>query len=234
MNIRNFLKSFLYEIASWVIFVFARFCYLTSRKEFINKELFDSVADKGVPIIYTCWHGRLFIVPHIRPKDKDVDCIVSNNKDGEIIARVLKKCGFGAIRGSANKTKKEGVLFTKDKGGMQVIRSGVKALRLGTSLGLTPDGPRGPANKFKSNALNMAMLSGAKILTFSFSSTNPFVFNSWDKFMIPLPFSKIVIIFGEFFEVERNLSKEDLEKCSSKIENNLNKITVKADNMCGV
>lgn len=233
-KISALFSKILYGFASWIIYLVAKFSYATCKKEFVNKELFDSVAGEDVPVIYACWHGRLYIVPHIRPSQKNVNCIVSNSKDGDVIANVLKRHGFGVIRGSSNKTKKEGVLFTKDKGGMQVIRQGVRDLRKGVSLGITPDGPRGPANKFKVNALNMASLSSAPILTFAFSSTRPIIFNSWDKFMIPKPFSKITVVFGEFFHIDKTASKEDLEECGQRIEDNLNKITLEADEFCGL
>lgn len=233
MNISEFLKSLKIEIISWVIFLVTKFCYFTSKKEFINRELFDSVSDNENPVIYACWHGRLYIVPQIRPKGKKVKCIISNNFDGEIIARVVRKSGFFTIRGSSNKMP-DGRVDFKDKKGMQVLRSGVKALKQGYSLGITPDGPKGPAHKFKSNSLYIASLSGARILTFTFSATNPIIFKSWDNFMLPRPFSKITVIFGEFFEIEKNITKEGLEKHGKAIENNLNKITDEADKLCGV
>ncbi len=229
---KKLFNSVQISIASNLIYLYTKFCFITARKQYINKELFDSVSTDNTPVIYNCWHGRLYIVPQIKPKNKTVKCIVSNNKDGEIIARVLHKNGFQTIRGSSNKKPINGKGYNKDKQGAKVIVEAIRALKNNISIGLIPDGPKGPNQKFKANSLAIAVKSGAKILTFSYSTTKPITFNSWDNFMLPKPFSKIVVIFGEFYTIEKDSTAEQLERYSKMIENNLNLIQDEADRLC--
>jgi len=161
----------------------------------------------------------LVIVALIRPYEKNVAAVVSRHKDGEVIARALKKSGFSLIRGSTNRKADERPdRPSKDRGGMQALRESIRFLKKGYGIGITPDGPRGPNQIYKTNALTLAAMSGAPILPLAYSCNRGLVFNSWDKFMIPTPFSKIVIIFGNLQKIDKGASKEDIEKYGKLIE----------------
>jgi len=201
---------------------------------FINKKHIDDSIASGDKLIFAAWHGRLLLVPFIVPRKsrKKIHCIVSRHGDGEIIASAMGKMGLSFIRGSSNRYgNKKG---HKDRGGTYVLRESLKALKNDNWLALTPDGPKGPRMIAKGNILPIAAKTGARIIPISYSSSRSKIFDSWDKFMLPLPFSKIYMIAGEPIAIEKNMDKEKLENTRKELENRLNSLTYEVDNMSGV
>jgi hypothetical protein len=145
--------------------------------------------------------------------------LISSHPDGEIIARTTQNFGYGWIAGSSN------------KGGRRALLNCVKTLKQGESAGVTPDGPRGPRYKASLGIIQMARLGKAAIMPIAYSSTRGSFMKSWDRFFLPFPFGKGVVIYGPMIDLENN-DRED-EDLRFELETTLNSITQQADQYCG-
>ncbi len=132
------------------------------------------------PVVYLFWHNRLFplIFTHRR---RGVVVLVSTHKDGELVAGVLRIFGFGLARGSATRE------------GGKAVRAAIEGIRRGNSVAITPDGPRGPRYEFKEGAWRLATGLKAPILYVGVAYSSYWELGSWDRFMIPKPFSRCLV-----------------------------------------
>jgi lysophospholipid acyltransferase (LPLAT)-like uncharacterized protein len=138
-------------------------------------DIFDAGA---APKIYCFWHASLLVVSYLFRNTGKV-AVVSKSRDGMIAAGVAARWGHGVVFGSSH------------RGGVGVLREGVRALRERRSLGITPDGPKGPRETAKPGAAQIALLSGAPVVTIKVDAKRAWRLKSWDRFMIPYPFAKI-------------------------------------------
>jgi lysophospholipid acyltransferase (LPLAT)-like uncharacterized protein len=167
--------------------------------------------------IYAVWHSRLLLMNYLG-KGLEGTAMVSGSEDGEFVARILKKQGHEAIRGS---TTKGGI-----KALSVLIRNMTEKQRPGTII---PDGPQGPRFKVKLGIIILARETGYPILPFSYSAKGIKVFASWDRFILPYPFTKSLGIYGKPLYVPKNASKNDLTKYQDLLEKELNNLTLEAD-----
>ncbi|MBL6664868.1 MAG: DUF374 domain-containing protein [Rickettsiales bacterium] len=195
--------------------------YLSSRKKFINYDRLVDVSRKGKPLIIVFWHNRLMMIPFITRVSRKINpdyklmTLASNHGDGRFVGRVMEKFGLYSILGSTNDGR-------KSSRGISVssLRDLIKGLKKGRALGITPDGPRGPNQKINGDVINIAKISGAGILTCSYSASKMKELDSWDKFKIPLPFSTLCFYFDDTIvfvgkkssDGENMKLKEDLEQ----------------------
>ena len=145
--------------------------------------------------------------------------MASRSKDGEVIARWLERNGYVVARGSTS------------RGGGAALREMVRAMRLGRHGALTVDGPRGPARVVQPGVVELARLTGAWILPISFSSRRPRFLSSWDRYLVPLPFSENVVAYGEPFEIGREVAAAEAER---RIADALDQTTRDADAAMGI
>ncbi len=157
------------------------------RYAFINYETEQRLRRTGEPIL-AIWHSQLlFFVYYYR--DQAIPVMMSRSADGEILARLANSLGFFPVRGSSS------------RGGMAAFREVVRLLKEGRGTGFAPDGPRGPRCLVQPGIIELARASGRPILPASFAARRRVVLNSWDRFVVPLPFSRAVVIYGEPLEV---------------------------------
>jgi lysophospholipid acyltransferase (LPLAT)-like uncharacterized protein len=145
----------------------------------------DEVAARianGVPNLYAFWHGHMLplLIEH---EGERVAVVVSSHRDGEIITRIARAFGFGAIRGSTS----------RDAPG--ALRAIVRTLRGGCTVAVTPDGPRGPAHEFAPGPAIAAFETGVPIILAGVAANRAWYLRSWDRFMIPKPFARIVVYY---------------------------------------
>jgi hypothetical protein len=151
-------------------------------------------------------------------KDYKIMTLASRHGDGRFVGKVMEKFGFISILGSTKRSK-------KSSRGIEIssLREILRGLKKGHSLGITPDGPRGPNQKISGELINLAKLSGAEILPVSQTTSNFIQFNSWDKFKFPLPFSKICFYFAEeTIKVSKNLDQKELDDIAQLAEDKMN------------
>jgi lysophospholipid acyltransferase (LPLAT)-like uncharacterized protein len=143
---------------------------------------------------------------------------MSYHSDGEIVNRSTQLMGYETIRGSTK------------KGGFSALRRMIRVLKDGSDLALAPDGPNGPRYKAQRGIIDLSRLSGAPILPMAFSSSKRKIFKSWDAFLLPLPFSRGVFVWGEPIYVEDKGDEDYLENKRRLLEEGLVTITNLADN----
>ena len=211
--IKNFLKNyFIKKFLSLVGALYVYIVYISSQKTFINKDNFNKLILENKSFIYALWHDQLLLSPFTWQTKNRIDILISKHKDGDIIADLIKYHGFNSIRGSTNNPSKE-----KEKNTISSIRKIIKTLKANVSIGITPDGPRGPRHKVSEGTINIARISNKKILPMALAYKEQWVLNTWDKFIIPKPFNKICIVWGDPIDIEINkidvpIQQEALEK----------------------
>jgi lysophospholipid acyltransferase (LPLAT)-like uncharacterized protein len=176
----------------------------TVRTEVTGDEELERFRRDGQPVIFALWHGQLLPLTH-HHRDQGVTALVSEHADGEYITRIIMRLGFTAARGSST------------RGGTAGLRGLLRAARAGRDLAITADGPRGPRHDFKPGALIAAKLTGYPIIPVACSASRAWVFNSWDRFILPKPFSRLKITYGEAVLVDRGSSDEELERLAARL-----------------
>jgi lysophospholipid acyltransferase (LPLAT)-like uncharacterized protein len=134
--------------------------------------------------IFAFWHSNLLPLTFIF-RNCRVNAIVSRSRDGILAAYVAEKWGHTIISGSSH------------RGGSAALRQSLKVLKDNGTVAITPDGPRGPKEIVKSGASQLAVMSGAPVIVLSVHPQRAWRLNSWDKFMIPKPFSNVTIHVSE-------------------------------------
>ncbi len=192
----------------------------TWRIRWIGGEHLERCRREGGAVIYALWHGRLLPLTFSH-RNRGIQILISRHSDGEIIRRITKKLGCGAVRGSTGK-----------RGG-EAIRELVRRGRAGADLAITPDGPRGPRYRAQPGVVIIAQRSGLPILPLASACSRGRVFSSWDRFQVPAPFAKVVIGYGEPIRVPPELSDEEFDRHVRLVEERIRKLTGDADEMCG-
>lgn len=231
----SFLKPMLRSplagrIASSAIAAYIRLVEATSRSDFIGREHADALlaADQG--FILAFWHARLLMGPAIRGEtNRPVYMLISAHRDGEIIAQAVRGFGVELIRGSAADAKKP----EKNKSGASAVAEMITVLEKGAIVGMTPDGPRGPAEIAKIGAVKLAALSGAPILPAAYSASMGSRLGSWDRFLLAAPFSRIAFVARPPIMVGRDADPEALEAARLSLESELTAAARIADEAVG-
>ena len=217
---------FLKKIFSLVGAAYIYFVYISSKKKFINKDSFDKLISENESFIYALWHDQLLLSPLTWLSKKKINILISKHKDGDIIADLIRFHGFNSVRGSTNNPNKE-----KEKNSVSNIRKILKSLKNNVSIGITPDGPRGPRHKVSEGTINIARISNKRILPMALAYKKKWILNTWDKFIIPMPFNEICIVWGVPMDIK--IEKIDISTQQEVLEKSLISITELASNHIG-
>jgi lysophospholipid acyltransferase (LPLAT)-like uncharacterized protein len=133
-------------------------------------------------VLYTLWHGEM--LPVLYQHRVPTAVMISEHRDGEIIASIVKMFGASAFRGSSS------------RGGARALLEGVRLLRNGTDVAITPDGPRGPLHSYAPGALLLAYRAGVSVVPIVAHVDRAWRLRSWDAFVIPKPFARVTIVYG--------------------------------------
>lgn len=172
-------------------------------------------------IIFAFWHSRLLMISYLY-QGWGAAIMVSQSKDGEIIARILSRQGHRIVRGSTS------------RGGARAMVNMIRILKEeGCTGGIIPDGPRGPRYKVQPGVIALGKKTGYPIIPISYSAQRIKAFDSWDRFVLPYPFTKGTFIYGNpIFVPKGSTPKKEKELCA-RLEKELNRITKQADNCYG-
>jgi lysophospholipid acyltransferase (LPLAT)-like uncharacterized protein len=175
-------------------------CGLTWRFEVIAEEGVTPVlfGEKPGPEVYCFWHQCVLPCTVYFRRSRAV-ILISRSFDGELITRILKMFGFGAVRGSSSRGGSEGLRGLKN-----VIEDGRTAI-------FTADGPRGPIYQTKMGPIKLAQATGAPIGAFHLEPERAWVINSWDRFLVPKPFTRIAVSWAQWTRVPANLPADQFE-----------------------
>lgn len=190
----------------------------TIRIEEIHPERERGLKAKGVPFIYTLWHGRmvLCILAHLH---EGIVTMASRSKDGEIIARWLLRNGYIPARGSTG------------KGGRAALIDMIHQVSAGHPAALTVDGPKGPPRVVQQGILGLARRTGAWILPFTSTSSRPWFAKSWDSYLVPKPFSRCIVGYGEPFQIPADVPDAEI---LARIGREVDAVTREVDRIVGV
>ncbi len=154
------------------------------RFRLVHHEAERTLRADGQPVIFAFWHGQMLPLLWWH-RGEGIYVVVSEHGDGEIIAQVAEGLGYRTVRGSSRRSPERALL-----GASRVVIAG-------DDVAFTPDGPRGPAESVAPGALIVAQRSGAPILPIAAGSTGAWRLRSWDRFMIPKPFARVTVAYGE-------------------------------------
>ncbi len=190
------LKKLISRILINTAYMVLMFIGKTSRKVFINYQIRERFAEEKTPVIYSFWHNRLLYLAYLYRK-RFVGVMVSRHRDGDYIAEVMKKCRLTAIRGSST------------RGGPAALKGIIEyVVQQRFDIAFTPDGPRGPKYTLQDGVLQTALKTGFPIVPICWNARKKIVFNSWDNFILPFPFNKFIVVYGNPIYVR---SKEEIE-----------------------
>jgi lysophospholipid acyltransferase (LPLAT)-like uncharacterized protein len=144
----------------------------------------------GTHFILAFWHRHLLLMPYAY-QGKRISVLVSQSKDGELIARTVARLGIDSSRGSSS------------RGGIAGMRSLLRKAEEGWDIAFTPDGPRGPLREVQPGVILAAAATGLPILPVAIAATRAKLLRSWDRFVVPLPFSTVHFVYGEPLAVAR-------------------------------
>ena len=174
---KHFTRKILLIFVPFIGYLIMRLLWITTKKKFHLKTPLTEEQ-----YIYVCWHGELFMSPqayrYLHGKQK-ASAMISHHFDGELIARTYGFLGIGSIRGSGRRGAKE------------VFLKAFRALRKKEELLITPDGPKGPRHHVHDGAIALSLKEDIPLCVIGFTCSRYWQLNSWDKFIIPKPFSSI-------------------------------------------
>jgi lysophospholipid acyltransferase (LPLAT)-like uncharacterized protein len=167
----------------------------TWRIRVVNAEAYLGEKSAGRPVVLVLWHGDMLpLLFHHR--NRGIAVLVSEHGDGEIIARILADFGFRLVRGSSS------------RGAARALIAVDRELKAGVDVGITPDGPRGPRHSVAPGALLAAHRAGVRLLPLAATASACWQLGSWDRFMIPKPFARVTVAYGDATPVEAATSRE--------------------------
>ncbi len=186
----------------------------------------DELVQSGKPFIPCYWHQHHFYcswyMRRLIRRGLKIGFLISPSRDGDIPAKLARAWGGVVVRGSTTRT------------GAQAMRDMYKIIvKDGVSPVTTSDGPQGPIHIFKLGDILLAQFTQAPLLPLSYAASRAWQLNSWDKFLIPKPFAKIVVTIGEPVTIPKGLSAEDLEPFRLQMENALKSLTEKSQHQVG-
>lgn len=169
------------------------------------------------PVIYTVWHGQILLLPYLYGRRLRIHALTSRSRDGEILARFIQGFGITVVRGSSS------------RGGARALLALVRAAREESAdILIVPDGPRGPRHVAQGGAVTLAKVTGIPLVPVAFDASPKTVLRSWDRFIIPRPFARAAVLFGEPIPVPRHAGQDLLEEKRRDLEAALMEITAAA------
>jgi lysophospholipid acyltransferase (LPLAT)-like uncharacterized protein len=178
-------------------------------------EHFDAIAARGQQPIMSFWHGRILPATYYFRR-RGIVVITSENFDGEWIARIIERFGFGTARGSTS------------RGAIKALLRLTRDMAAGRPAGFTVDGPRGPARVAQPGAVWLAKATGNPVLPFHLEASRHWTMGSWDGAQIPKPFSTVSIVIGEPFYVAPDADESAVEAARQLLDDRLKALEPRA------
>lgn len=220
-NIENFPDSKIIinsqpqlDSVSFGIWLVGTFLGKTWRPQITTINGINPLIDPGKGNIYTIWHSNILALAYIFRKS-NISAMVSSSKDGKRAAAIAAKWNYNIVYGSSSRR------------GFSAYRQCQKLLKANGNIVITPDGPKGPKEIVKEGVAHLSFLSKSPVIPLSAEPKRFWRLKSWDRMIIPKPFSRIKISVGEIINpTEYNKSEEGIEMLRRRIEENLHAITM--------
>ena len=200
-----------------------RAIWLTVKKEVHGFWALWEEMDAGRGVIIAFWHGRMLLLPpfYERYLKREAHVLISQHRDGELIARAISGFGLESIRGSSR------------RGGRDAMEEMKRRIREGVIIGITPDGPRGPGEKARRGTIELAHLTGAPVFPLSYAASHQKKLSSWDRFVIPAPFSKVVFVLGDPIRLRGDEGLKGRQELTVLLEKRLIEAGIEAERLAG-
>ena len=209
------------SVLCWIAAGYIRLVHVTGRWTVLGGEIPVRLWAQRQPFILCFWHGRLLMMPLCWRGGPTMRMLISEHRDGQLIARTVSHFRIATIVGSTR------------RGGARALRGMIAALRSGDYVGITPDGPRGPRMRAGDGIAHVARLAGVPVVPAAFGIDRGRVLSSWDRFLLAWPFARGVIVWGEPIRVAADARGAALEDARQRIEDGLNRVTREADRLTG-
>lgn len=194
--------------------------FKTTRIETVGFEKVASIIGSR-RFIFAFWHSRILLISFLY-QGWNAAILVSQSQDGEFIARTLQRQGHETFRGSTT------------RGGLRALSQMIKNLKENCRpAAIIPDGPQGPRFKVQTGIIMLAKKTGLPIVPVTYSASRVKVFNSWDRFILPIPFAGCRIVYGDPVSVPGDADPETVSACRLSLEQELCRITTTADRFYG-
>lgn len=204
------------KILSFIGWVFVSIWGATVRVTFVNRQVPEQLHAEGKNCIYAFWHGRQFLLLFTH-RHTGIVLPSSESRDGAIQAMILKRFGYGVVRGSSKRK------------GAQALLGLVESLRSGKTIGLAVDGPRGPLYEVKPGLTYLAGKINKPIVPVVTSAKRFWILERiWDKYLLPVPFTRGVVMYGEPIWVS-GTAEHELETKRAEVQSALNRMMDEAD-----
>lgn len=204
-----------------VIALYIRLVYATSRWTVEGGAAAQRHFRDKRPFILAFWHGRLLMMPMAWPRDLPIHMLISGHRDGRIIADAVGHFGIASIAGSSS------------RGGLAALRAMVKTLKDGACVGITPDGPRGPAMQASAGIVAAARLAQVPIIPLAYATRRRRVMKTWDCFHLAFPFTTGIHLWGEPISVPAEADEAEMARYRKEVEDALNALGREADQRMG-
>lgn len=204
------------RLVPYLAYAYVSFVGLTTRLSVVRGSIRDGLRAENRRFIYAFWHQRQVYFTYTH-RGVGAAVLVSKSKDGEMIAETMRLSDIGAVRGSSS------------RGGAAALRELMDTAGSGVDLGITPDGPRGPAREVKDGVVFLAQKLGAPVVPIANALSHRVVIKkAWDHFHVPLPFGRAVVVYGEPITVAPG---DDLDAKAAELKAALDRVTAEADGL---
>ncbi|HEX2501116.1 MAG TPA: lysophospholipid acyltransferase family protein [Methylomirabilota bacterium] len=182
----------------------------------------EAIWRAGTPVIYAVWHGQILLLPLLYGRRFRIHALTSRSRDGEILSRFVEGFGIRVVRGSSS------------RGGARAFLSLARVIRdQGDNVLIVPDGPRGPRHVAQNGAVMLAKVTGVPIVPLAVGASPCRVLRSWDAFVVPRPFGRVAVVFGEPIAVPRAAVHDVIEAKRRELEAALQDLTAAAASAAG-
>ncbi|MCP4923394.1 MAG: lysophospholipid acyltransferase family protein [bacterium] len=210
-------RSWFVRFVAWSVWQCVRFVYGTNRWTIEGEDIPEAYHRQGKPFILAFWHSRLMIACYSWDKEVPIHMIISEHADGKIISFAVGHYGIKTIAGS------------KTRRGAKALRKSIAALRRGDSIGITPDGPRGPREEVSEGICQIARLGKCDIIPLGCATSRHLRLGTWDRFFLSLPFGRGAFVWGEPLSYGG-----DIDILREQVKKGLDNVTHRAESLCHI
>ncbi|MCX7847063.1 MAG: lysophospholipid acyltransferase family protein [bacterium] len=211
---RKYRVTFIHRwLGPWLLYWLARALFSTCRMRMVDAEPVEEIVRGGGNVIFGSWHGRLLALLHCYARHygyTNLTLMVSQSRDGELFARMLARYKVETVRGSSS------------RGGAAALKELVRVCRGGRDTAISLDGSKGPRERVQRGPLMLAQLAGRPLVPLAFDATRKVVLKTWDRLMIPLPFSTIYVQLGRPLIVAEEA--EDIDRYVAVVQEEMERI----------
>lgn len=211
------------KVVASIFGLWLRFAWLTSRRDADGWDDVARLIDRHGAVIIVCWHQRIMLTPWMFDL-KHAPCLslTSTGHAGRLVGWIHRHFGMGTVP------------MPKKSSGAGQMRQVLTLLRGGTSIGISPDGPRGPARVAKPTPIQWARASQAPIVVFTYAGSRVWPWQTWDRLHFPLPFGRLALIWRHWDRaIPSRLTHEDAQALAADLGRFIDEVTATADARVG-